>query len=360
MRKSLLYIFEDEEPVVEDDIVKLLRQYIRGTISGYKLEESDDFIKEVHEKYKKPESWIEFDVDTTEFMEKLDLDSNDAYFYRMVNSSYSDFEFTDWYSLEDDFKHGYSHTYSYFNEENLETLKKIAKYILPGEPFNLSSTDYQIKLNKILMTTFGGEVDDLIREFESYTDDAFLESCRAGIKEDFNDNLKEYGITYDDYYNRILIYVSELIKLGYYFDYKGNLEGLYNLIMDELRKKIRGGWMEDYHSFYDDKYFDTEGYNNSISNILERILEYIEDENPNFQEFLKFVNKITKKFKVDEWIPLPKDERFKFKIEDFNIDDMTVTVSIGQGWGYGGKKTKLSEEDFYNLLYHPELFDLEY
>lgn len=360
MRNSLSYIFEDEEPVVEDDIVKLLRQYIRGTISGYKLEESDPFIKEVHEKYKKPESWVEFDVDTSDFMQKLDLDGDDAYFYQMINSPYNDFNFTDWYTTQDDFKEGYSNVYDYFNEENLETLKKIAKYILPAVPFDINNTDYKIKLNKILMSTFGGEVEDLLSEYHSYTENAFLESCRAHIKEDFDDNLKEYGITYDDYYNRILIYVSELIKLGRYFNYKGNLKGLYDLIMDELRKKIRGGWMQDYYNLYDDEYFDNESYNRMVSNNLENILEYIEDDNPNFQEFFKFVNKITKKFKVEEWIPLPKDERFKFKIEDFNIDDMTITVSIGQGWGYGNKKRKLSEEDFYNLLYHPELFDLEY
>jgi hypothetical protein len=53
-----------------------------------------------------------------------------------------------------------------------------------------------------------------------------------------------------------------------------------------------------------------------------------------------------------------KDKTLSYMVTDFNYDDFTIKVEIRSDKGFTNKW--FSEENFYNFLYHPELFDLEY
>jgi hypothetical protein len=53
---------------------------------------------------------------------------------------------------------------------------------------------------------------------------------------------------------------------------------------------------------------------------------------------------------------LPKDKSLKFRIKNFDKDNIRVVVEIGGP--LGAITRKFNEEQFNNLLYQPELFDL--
>jgi hypothetical protein len=69
--------------------------------------------------------------------------------------------------------------------------------------------------------------------------------------------------------------------------------------------------------------------------------------------------RILKKFKQDSYYNLPKDPKkeTRFKIEGFEYPEMKVVVYLQKG--LKAKTLKLSEENFYNLLYQPTLFNLD-
>jgi hypothetical protein len=56
---------------------------------------------------------------------------------------------------------------------------------------------------------------------------------------------------------------------------------------------------------------------------------------------------------------LPKDpkKQTRFKIEGFDFPEMKVRVSLSKGLQQ--KTVSLSEDNFYNLLYQPTLFNLD-
>ena len=157
------------------------------------------------------------------------------------------------------------------------------------------------------------------------------------------------------------ITVADLINL---YLKEGNID--YSL--EELIKKIGkdssdnapGGWYENYYEYQDHDYFNKNGFNSYVSDRLDKILDKIEDsEDVKIQDYVKMTDRITKKFDQDKYYTLPKDlkKEIRFKIEGFEYPNMKVVVILQKGLKQ--KKIKLSEENFYNLLYQPSLFNLE-
>ena len=90
-------------------------------------------------------------------------------------------------------------------------------------------------------------------------------------------------------------------------------------------------------------------------------MEKIENsaEGANIDDFTEMTSRVTKKFNQDEWNVLPKDpkKQTRFKIEGFDFPEMKVRVSLSKGLQQ--KTVALSEDNFYNLLYQPTLFNLD-
>jgi len=60
---------------------------------------------------------------------------------------------------------------------------------------------------------------------------------------------------------------------------------------------------------------------------------------------------------MDKGFELPKDQAIKFKIKNFDKDNMKIMVLLNKQFK-SEKTLSLTEEQFNNLLYQPELFDL--
>jgi len=54
---------------------------------------------------------------------------------------------------------------------------------------------------------------------------------------------------------------------------------------------------------------------------------------------------------------LPSDKTVSFKVEGFDREEMKVIIRVEKQYK-GMRQLKLSEENFNNLLYSPQLFDL--
>jgi hypothetical protein len=69
------------------------------------------------------------------------------------------------------------------------------------------------------------------------------------------------------------------------------------------------------------------------------------------------VERVSKKFQVGRWYVLPKKKDVRFIIENFEMNPDKVVVKLSKDLKQ--RILKLSEENFYHLLYQPTLFNLE-
>ena len=126
-------------------------------------------------------------------------------------------------------------------------------------------------------------------------------------------------------------------------------------LIEESSGSGLGGWAENQYEYQDSDNFDNDSFNREVERQLDLIIEKLE-ENVNVGEFLEFRKKILSKYDIGKVYELPKDKSLKFRIKNFDKDNIQVVVEIG---GPKGAITrKFNEEQFNNLLYQPELFDL--
>ena len=91
------------------EFIKKLREFSRGKASIEELEKSDSSILEViPADTNLGQSKIVFDFgDDDNFLKMLDLNDDDIWFFNVMNSHYSDYEFMDSYTVDEDWKEGY-------------------------------------------------------------------------------------------------------------------------------------------------------------------------------------------------------------------------------------------------------------
>lgn len=337
-----------------------LRNYVRGKIDGYELEDADELFSDVRENYQnRGQSKITVEFDSEEkFLEAMGLSDDDNWFYRVINSPYSDYEFMDWYSAKEDFENGWG-LYYVLNDENKEKLEQISRIILPIK-FDLDSEQFRNQLSEKLLTNFRSETEDIISDYQTERNYEGRANARDAVNKEFDDFLDQLG--FESYGDGFKTTVANLMML-YLRENKIHLN-LEDLLDDIVRNVTSpGGWAEDPYTFMNDDNFDKDSFNNYTSKKLDDILEKLEDgstdEGVTVQDFTAMTDRIAKKFEQDKYYNLPKDAKkeTRFKIEGFEYPGMKVVVILQKG--FKQKKVKLSEDNFYNLLYQPTLFNLD-
>ena len=339
------------------EFIKALRDFAKGKIDARDLENSDDAILEVKTRDPLGQSIVVIDFgEDKSFFESLDLSDNDIWFIDAINSYYGTYEFLDSYSINDEFKSGYI-PFGHFSPENYEKLIKIASIIIPEESFN-DSDEYRVKLADTLDSLFEREISNILGYYQSEKENEMLTTAQNTTNSDIESFLKSIGFKIHKYYEEIQTTPANLLMWSSFLD-------LNNMDAISLFKKIAeykggdriAGWYDNVYEFQNDKNFDSEGFNGSVERELDSIMEKLEDDT-NIQEFLGFRNRVISKFEGKTWHDLPKDKEVQFRIEGFDKNNMKIIVSIfHKTKGY--KKIEVSEENFNNLLYQPELFDLE-
>jgi hypothetical protein len=355
--------FPNQVELIDDligvgDFIKILKQFSRGKIDSHDLKYSDDAILDVKTTDPLGQSIIVIDFDTDEkFFKTLDISEDDQWFLSAINSYYDSYEFMDSYTIEDDFKSGYTIYYE-LNQENLNLLKKISELILPGEEFNLEDEEYRVNLSATLLDLFEDEMDYILGEYMYAKNSEMLTTARESIEKEINGFLESIGFSFVRGYDQISTTVANLIMWSVYLNLpKIDLISLFNQIIEHNGTGRLGGWNESSYEYQDNDNFDSKSFNNYVESKFEQILENLDESsetNP-INEFLEFRTRVVTKFPLKKWMDLPKNKRINFRVKGFDREDMKVLVEL-QHPSQGFRTVKLSEENFNHLLYQPELF----
>lgn len=356
--KSLLSLLEEESEETKNDITENLYEYVNGTMLYNDLLDADPFIYDItswtSDKFSRK---IIFKVSMDDFYEEeLGLSENDKYFLDvMMGNGYFDYQFEDYYTLTQDFLDGNSRPVYYFDDENKQLLEKISSYLLPQKKFNFDSENFNKELNNILYGLYENEIESILQEFYYGQENAYYESIKDTIQKKFIGPIKDkMGFIFEQ--GKVGSPIYNLIMQARLLDYEGDLKGLYDEIVEKYSKVIDVGWGDDYYNYYDDQFFDSESYNKYVNDKLNEIIDDIENGEQDIRGFVNFVKNVTKIADIDNWTRLPKNPSYQYRVVEFDKDNMKVLTQIATPKGVVTRK--LSEEGFYNLLYHPELFDL--
>ena len=367
---SLEYLresFPNQNDLIDDligvgEFIKSLREFTRGKIDYRELEDSDESILKVKPSDPPGQSTIVINFDEDEkFFKALDISEDDLWFLNAINSHYNSYDFMDSYQIEQDFKEGYI-IYGELNKENNKKLKEIAELILPEEEFNMDNDDYRIKLSETLLSLFDSEMDWILGDYHTEKNSEMLETARTSIEKEINGFLESIGFIIYREYDEIATTPANLLMWSARLQLpKIDAISLFNQIIEYTGTGKLGGWSENSYEYQDYDNFNSNAFNNTVERQFDKILEKLDEDEDSggekIKEFLGFRNRIVKKFGINKWNKLPIDKNVGFKVEGFDRENMKVIIRIEKQYK-GMRQLKLSEENFNNLLYSPQLFDL--
>ena len=351
-----------DELIGSGEFIKALRNFSKGKIDYRELEDSDESILKVKPSDPPGQSTIVINFDEDEkFFKALDISEDDLWFLNAINSHYNSYDFMDSYQIEQDFNEGYV-IYGELNEENNKKLKEIAELILPEEEFNMDNEGYRIKLSETLLSLFDSEMDWILGDYHTEKNSEMLETARTSIEKEINGFLESIGFIIYREYDEIATTPANLLMWSARLQLpKIDAISLFNQIIEYTGTGKLGGWSENSYEYQDYDNFDSNAFNNTVERQFDKILEKLDEDEDSggekIKEFLGFRNRIVKKFGLNKWNKLPIDKNVGFKVENFDRENMRVIIMIEKQYK-GMRRLKLSEENFNNLLYSPQLFDL--
>ena len=351
-----------DELIGSGEFIKALRNFSKGKIDSRELEDSDDAILKVKLSDPPGQSTIVINFDEDEkFFKALDISEDDLWFLNAINSHYNSYDFMDSYQIEQDFKEGYV-IYGELNKENNKKLKDIAELILPEEEFNIDNEDYKIKLSETLLSLFDNEMDWILGDYHSEKNSEMLQTAKTSIEKEINGFLESIGFIIYREYDEIATTPANLLMWSARLQLpKIDAISLFNQIVEYSGTGKLGGWSENSYEYQDYDNFDSNAFNNTVERQFDKILEKLDEDEDSggekIKEFLGFRNRIVKKFGLNKWNKLPSDKSVGFKVEGFDRENMKLTIMVEKQYK-GTRRLKLSEENFNNLLYQPQLFDL--
>jgi hypothetical protein len=359
--------FPNQNDLIDDligvgEFIKSLREFTRGKIDYRELEDSDESILKVKPSDPLGQSTIVIDFDEDEkFFKSLDISEDDRWFLNVISSHYNEYDFMDSYQIELDFKEGYI-IYGELNKENSAKLKEIAELILPEEEFNMDNDDYRIKLSETLLSLFDSEMDWILGDYHTEKNSEMLQTATTSIEKEINGFLESIGFIIYREYDEIATTPANLLMWSARLQLpKIDAISLFNQIIEYTGTGRLGGWSENSYEYQDSDNFDSNAFNNTLERQFDKILEKLDEDEDSggekIKEFLGFRNRIVKKFGINKWNKLPVDKNVGFKVENFDRENMRVIIMIEKQYK-GMRRLKLSEENFNNLLYSPQLFDL--
>ena len=365
--ENLRESFPNQNDLIDDligvgEFIKSLREFTRGKIDYRELEDSDESILKVKPSDPLGQSTIVINFDEDEkFFKALDISEDDLWFLNAINSHYNSYDFMDSYQIEQDFKEGYI-IYGELNKENSAKLKEIAELILPEEEFNMDNDDYRIKLSETLLSLFDSEMDWILGDYHTEKNSEMLQTATTSIEKEINGFLESIGFIIYREYDEIATTPANLLMWSARLQLpKIDAISLFNQIIEYTGTGKLGGWSENSYEYQDYDNFDSNAFNNTVERQFDKILEKLDEDEDSggekIKEFLGFRNRIVKKFGINKWNKLPVDKNVGFKVENFDRENMRVIIMIEKQYK-GMRRLKLSEENFNNLLYSPQLFDL--
>lgn len=270
---------QTEEPKKGENLLLALRNFAKGKLTDDDLYAMDKDIEYIDVKRPLGQSLITIKFDSkSDLLEAIGLHEDDMWFRDVVMSSYSHYEFNSSYTIEEDFKEGYIFEYD-LTEENLDTLKSIAKMVLPNEQVNLDDDEYRQKLHRLLLDVFPNQIDYILSDYQSEKDYEMNAVARESIKSEFDDKLDEIGVEIGDRNDdKIIIPLADLFSESLQLNLfnENAREMVTRIISNKLGSNV-GGWHENSYEFRDNSKFDKESFNQGVERQFEKIVETIEE-----------------------------------------------------------------------------------
>lgn len=343
--------------ITSRDTFKKLRQFAKGQIDATTLENSDDLIYDVRvnkDSLGDSQVVIRFD-DDEQFFNMLDLNDDDIWFVNAVMAR--DYEFRSYDQMWEDNKEGYG-IFRYFNDENLEKLKKIALVVMPSEDFEPQNESYMGQLYLKLYDTFSRQLDDMDYRYLNELNQSSSENARKEIENEFRKYLSKKGFSLDRMYDRISTTVGELV---YLYSLKGRKrDDLQTLLESELKPENSyeiGGWGNDYYEYESNNDIDFTYLNSKFEDELDWIIEKLE-EDTDMVEYFRLTERLAE-YKLNTWYETPKDKNILFQIKKIDPNTLRIQVNLRKKDSRDWDKTHyFTEENFNNFLHQPELFSI--
>ena len=355
---------QSEEPEKEENLLLALRNFAKGKLDRNDLYAMDKDIEFIDVKRPLGQSLVTIKFDNkSDLLEAIGLHEDDMWFRDMIMSSYSHYEFNDSYTIEEDFKEGYIFEYD-LTEENFDTLKSIAKMVLPNEKVDFEDDEYRRKLHRLLLDIFPNQIDYILSDYQAEKDYEMNAVAREAIKSEFDDKLDEIGVEISGRNdNEVTIALADLFSESLQLNlFNENARDMITRIISNKLGSNVGGWHENSYEFRDENKFDKESFNRGVERQFEKIVETIEEKNESeytVKDYLDFRNRVEAKFKIKTWYETPKDKDIIFSIQGFNPENMAVNLTIKDRGTTNLKDVKMDEEQFIQFLHQPSLFKLE-
>lgn len=342
-------------------ILPILRKYVAGKATIRDIFEHDDsglLHKIISENpLYNTQLILQFRSDE-ECLEKIGIAGEDSWFARVVfNGNY---EFIDSYTASEDFD--YSNHIYYFNDENKEKLSQIYRYLMNQE-LETASESKMAEFNKKLESLYRRDYEDLMVSYIQMKNNTIQKSIEEEMVKDLDEYLSEHGFKLYTKFDAISTTISNLVSyISRYGLVDFDLEELVHYI---FRSKNKGEtdfrWQEDVYQYDNVSEDEIERFNDSVESNLDDILDKIKENHADgvapYEDFIKLYDRINEKFNFNKSYLLPKSKKYNFIIKGIS-QDLKIKVILQKGLQH--RDISLTEENFYNLLYQPELFNLDY
>jgi len=362
--KKVILTEQTDEVENDGNTLLALRNFSKGKITTNDLFDMDETIDDIRVKNPLGQSLITIKLGEKEkFLEEIGLSTDDAWFRDVIMSSYGNgFEFTDSYTMNEDFNEGYIFEYD-LNEENTQTLKGIAGRLISNEKVNLDDDEYRKKLHGLMLDIFPREIDYIISDYSIEKDNEMNQVAKESIKGEFDDKLDEMGIDLSYDMDEATITLADLFSEALQLNlFNSSAQEMVTKIISNKLGSDVGGWYENNYEYRDQSKFDTESFNRTVENQFEKIIEKMDEDSDSeytIKDYIEFRARVLNKFKMKTWYETPKDKDIIFSIKDFQPENMSIILTIKDRGTQVLKDIKLDEENFKQFLYQPSLFKLE-
>jgi hypothetical protein len=268
-------------------------------------------------------------------------------------------------SYEGDYAWEEGYMFSYFDEENKNLIKEIFKLSRPSlSNVDFNSYDDARDAGSYFQSFFNNQASEIAYDYTSEYDNALIEGLREYIKNKICNPFKNFNIIEKTCREKYYTTVNNLLKVwndsGVSED-STVLEMLKQLVV-KYDLGIDEDLGEDYHNYFEDRNFDSVGFNRNVNRILERLKDNLEEDFDN--EEVKMNGKIFDKlasygYRFDKRYSFPTQKTFGKKSNNqFIFRDISqgkVKVELVNDYGKNPVNW-MDYEELMNFLFHPELF----
>jgi hypothetical protein len=353
------------------ELYKSLLQFRDSNLNPIFVKEADDDrivkVTRVNEK-NRGKSLVELRFTEEEYMnifiDDKDNYNNNASIIAACESRYSGNLFVDSYWGDDEMRGGYP--IHYFNEENLTLFKNIIKLVNP--PLANFQIGYNEGVGEFFYQNFSNEASEIGGYYADYYDETLKAGCLEYVNKNLCGKFDNFGIIEKECKEVYLTTVSSLI---YFWDktktpHEDSLIDMFKNFVGQNNLEFDENLYEDYYNYWSNENWDGDGFNREVNRILDRLYNrLVEDIDPEelekMQKFYKLLDKLN--YSSGQWNNFPvqktfgkKNENKIFRIEGFEDGKIKILHKPDKNNYYGVEKMYVEVDDFYNFLYHPELF----